>query len=133
MKSDEVDWFEGSRISVNAGGSISIGPQESNGFDNDRAKWEWEGPNNYKAAEREITINDVTVANAGTYTLTFTDQYGRRAKADFEVEVIDLSGIDGVEASKENASIYDLSGNKINNPTKPGIYIVNNQKFVKKK
>ena len=91
---------------------------------------------------------------AGTYTLDvsqilleyapehYTDEYGYpntrwqgpkscEGTYTITVEAVDTA-IDGVEAEVENDVIYDLTGRRVNEITKAGIYIVNGKKVLVK-
>ena len=54
------------------------------------------------------------------------------AGATFTFEVAVPEGIDSVDAEVENDVIYDLSGRRIAEIVKPGIYIVNGKKVLVK-
>ena len=59
-----------------------------------------------------------------------------KAPADFTVKIIvgDTTGIDGVEAegASSDEAIYDLTGRKVTNMVKGGIYIKGGKKFFNK-
>ena len=51
---------------------------------------------------------------------------------EYTITVGDPTAIDGVEAEAENAVIYDLSGRRVNEIVKGGIYIINGKKVLVK-
>lgn len=82
---------------------------------------------------------------AGTYTVDVAQvivKYGYDAETyDYVTQgacegiytvTISDTAIDGIEAETENAEIYDLTGRRVNNITKAGIYIVNGVKKIVK-
>ncbi len=77
---------------------------------------------------------NATISNPGTYTFeipaglikaTNGEEY---AGGTFTFTVVEPTGIEGVEAEVENNTIYDISGRRIAEITKAGIYIVNGKK-----
>ena len=118
----------------------------------------WSLSNNMKYVSSESEYNGyeyvVTPLPAGTYTIDIsqvilfyapnlvTDEYGTYAESwagngaatgifTFTVEEAETA-IEGVEAEAENAVIYDLTGRRVNEITKAGIYIVNGKKVLVK-
>jgi len=76
-------WQEGvSDASLVEGDVIALGPQPLTG-----GTWSWSGPNGYTSTSREITLNNVTVADGGTYTATFTNDGGAQSQQDFNITV----------------------------------------------
>jgi hypothetical protein len=84
-------------------------------------------------AEKEITA-------AGEYTLDGTTVWvmdingkeiqGFNQSFTWTIKAADTA-IDGVEAETENAVIYDLTGRRVEEITKGGIYIINGKKVIK--
>ena len=86
----------------------------------------------------------VPITVPGTYTLDVSQilvDYGKDESWEFNATgscegtytwTIGDTAIDGIEAETENAEIYDLTGRRVNNITKAGIYIVNGVKKVVK-
>ena len=81
---------------------------------------------------------NATISNPGTYTFTIPaglikatdgEEY---AGGTFTFEVSVPEGIEGVDAEVENDVIYDLSGRRVAEITKAGIYIVNGKKVLVK-
>ena len=76
-----------------------------------------------------------TISTSGTYTFeipaglikaTDGEEY---AGGTFTFTVVEPTGIEDVDAEVENNVIYDLSGRRITEITKSGIYIVNGKKI----
>ena len=81
---------------------------------------------------------NATISKADTYTFaipaglikaTDGEEY---AGGTFTITVTDTTEIEGVDAEVENDVIYDLSGRRIVEITKGGIYIVNGKKVLVK-
>ena len=53
---------------VSSGGSVKVTPSSNNG------SWLWEGPNNFKSNNRELSLNNVT--SGGVYTVRHTTDQG---------------------------------------------------------
>lgn len=86
---------------------------------------------------RAYTTNPITTA--GTYTMYIFDVYpigsweGVNEAYEFTFNGSSItSGIEDVESENNIKTIYDLTGRKIENITKPGIYIVNGKKVLVK-
>lgn len=67
----------------------------------DIVTYEWVGPGGFVSNEASPVITDVTIANAGIYTGTFTDEFGCEGVAEAFVEVLDCPQI-------INATITDV-------------------------
>jgi len=59
-------WQQTTSATLNAGGSITLGPQPLNGT------WQWTGPNGFNSTSRQITINNIQSNQAGGYTAAYT-------------------------------------------------------------
>ena len=82
--------------------------------------------------------SNTTISAPGTYTFvipaglikaTDGEEY---AGGTFTFTVVEPTGIEGVEAEVENNTIYDLSGRRIAEITKGGIYIIGGKKVLVK-
>ena len=81
---------------------------------------------------------NATIAKTGTYTFevpaglikSVDGEEFAGQKFTFQVEA--NTAIDGVEAEVENDVIYDLTGRRINEIVKGGIYIINGKKVLVK-
>ncbi len=78
--------------------------------------------------------NVAPITEAGTYTLDLSELEGLTGEKVFTwtVEEAEDTAIDGVEAEAENAVIYDLTGRRVNEIVKGGIYIINGKKVLVK-
>lgn len=76
------EWRTSTSDTVDVGGSIVFGPQPVAAIG-----WSWTGPNGYTATTREITLSSVTVAQAGTYTATYTNSSGCKSTQKFALAV----------------------------------------------
>ena len=78
------------------------------------------------------------LSNPGTYTFVIPAGLIKATDGEefagqtFTFEVSVPEGIEGVDAEVENDVIYDLSGRRIAEIVKPGIYIVNGKKVLVK-
>lgn len=118
-------WQETTTLDIRKNASFSLGPQVKNASNTDKTSWAWEGPNNYKATDREIKLTRCTTDQAGTYTVTFTDLFGRRAQLDFLITMDgQTNGIDQLEAEDgDSQALYNLSGMPVRQPQPDHIYI----------
>jgi len=80
-------WKQQTTASVKSGASISFGPQPGGG------SWRWEGPNGFTSNDREFTLSAITVAQAGTYSVTLTNSSGCESSMDFQVTVDGVSDL----------------------------------------
>jgi hypothetical protein len=64
-------WLQTATSTLDAGGSIVLGPQPATG-----GTWAWTGPNGFTANTREITLNNILTSQAGNYVATFTNTCG---------------------------------------------------------
>ena len=84
--------------------------------------------------------SNVVVEAAGEYTIEIpaglaTSVDGVKNEAanfTFTIKEAEDTAIDGVDAEAENAEIYDLSGRRVNEIVKGGIYIINGKKTLVK-
>ena len=97
---DGTGWKEERVLTAKFGESFWIGPQA-----NLNGSWHWEGPEGFTSNEREITIDNVAVANGGEYVLTFTADNGLKTSMSFVVTV-DAD----VRPTAINSKIFDWAG-----------------------
>ena len=76
------DWYRDDVLELFGGDSFTFGPQPVSG-----GKWNWTGPNGFKANTREITVNNVGNNNIGTYHATFLADDGTVSGHDFKISV----------------------------------------------
>ena len=132
---DNNGWSERTSITIEEGSTFSLGPQ-ANGNAWTVGTWSWTGPNGFTSNEREITINNATAAQAGDYTVTFTDDFGAKASSTMTViinnteEPTGVKCISKVESTQEKSAIYNLQGEKVDKPAQRGIYIVGGRKVI---
>jgi hypothetical protein len=81
-------WRNTTSDTVNPGATIVYGPQPTAA-----AGWNWVGPNGFSATTREITISNVTVSQAGTYTATYTNPSGCKSTQKFTLTVNNTTSI----------------------------------------
>ena len=93
-------WQQVKEADVQSGKSFMVGPQ-ANGNPDAAGTWLWTGPNNFTSNNREFTIDNVSLANAGTYTVTFTDQFGQSVQENFVIKVDGQSEIAQQPAEEE--------------------------------
>ena len=77
-------WAKSSFIRVNPGGNVTLAPEVENEKD---GSWAWTGPGNFFAGTREVRLQTVFPTQAGKYTATYTDDYGRQSSIDFTIAV----------------------------------------------
>lgn len=81
-KINDGQWRNSTSDTVAVGGTFAIGPQP-----NVATGWSWTGPNGYTATTREITLTNVTAAQAGTYTATYSNPSGCKSTQKFMLSV----------------------------------------------
>lgn len=79
---NSAGWNQSSSASLDAGGTVSFGPQPVSG-----GSWSWSGPNGYSAGSREITLSNVQTNQSGIYQATFTNTGGCVSSHDFTLTV----------------------------------------------
>ncbi|MGN6647028.1 MAG: immunoglobulin domain-containing protein, partial [Cytophaga sp.] len=82
VKINSGAWSSSSTITVNAGDTLTIGPQPLNG-----GSWNWTGPNSFSSSTREILLTNIQSNRAGVYTATYTNTGGCKSTATFNVTV----------------------------------------------
>ena len=126
---DDSGWAERTSITIKEGSTFALGPQ-ANGNAWTEGTWSWTGPNGFTSNDREVTFNNVGAAQAGDYTVTFTDKNGGRASSTMTVNITGINGIREVKATERKATIYNLQGEQVSRPTQRGVYIVGGKKVV---
>ena len=63
-------WSQTTNLSVAAGGSVTFGPQPTDG------EWTWFGPNGFKYSGREARVSNFDASKAGEYVATRTTDAG---------------------------------------------------------
>lgn len=122
-KIDSGSWTEGSDIEVGGGSVLTLGPN----VDGTHGSWATLRPDGTVKAGRELEINDIGQAHAGTYRSFFVDMYNTTHTVDFTVKVNGDSGLESVESEAEVVSreYYTLEGLRCEGSVRPaGIYIV---------
>lgn len=84
VQDNQGRWTQSNFIQVNPGGNIALAPEVENG---EKGSWAWNGPENFFAGTREVRLQTVLPTQAGKYTATYTDDYGRQSSIDFTVAV----------------------------------------------
>lgn len=87
-KIDDGAWRNSTSDTVFAGGTIVFGPQPTA-----TSGWSWTGPGGFTATTREVTLSNVSAADAGTYTATYTNASGCKSTRKFDVAVANPTGI----------------------------------------
>ncbi|WP_299252190.1 T9SS type A sorting domain-containing protein [uncultured Cytophaga sp.] len=82
IKIDNGTWNAVTSASVCTSSTVSLGPWPTN-----TVGWTWIGPNNFTSTLRNPILNNVSAANAGTYTATYTDPSGCKATSNFTLLV----------------------------------------------
>lgn len=77
-------WAKSSFIRVNPGGNVTLAPQVET---EKEGSWAWTGPEGFFANTREVRLQTMLPAQAGKYTATYTDDYGRQSSLDFTIAV----------------------------------------------
>ncbi len=78
--------------------------------------WEWTGPNNFTSSQQNPVINNVTLASAGTYTLTATDGNLCASTASVDVQIGDPIAIaenDGPSCAGTNLTLMESGGTAV--------------------
>lgn len=77
-------WSQSNFLRVNPGGNVTFAPQVATGQE---GSWAWTGPESFFAGTREVHLQTVLPTQAGKYTATYTDDYGRQSSQDFTLAV----------------------------------------------
>lgn len=75
-------WSQTASAAVSAGGSVRFGPWPTSG-----GSWSWTGPGGYTATTREIVINNIQAAQAGTYVARHTNSCGTQTTQNFSIAI----------------------------------------------
>jgi poly(3-hydroxybutyrate) depolymerase len=78
---NDGSWNQTSSADVSDGDQVKFGPQPIDDV------WVWSGPNGFWANTREVTISNIQTNQAGTYTATYTNDFGAESYQDFYVTV----------------------------------------------
>lgn len=81
-KINDGAWRNSTSDTLAEGGTIVLGPQP-----NVTSGWSWTGPNGFTATTREVTLSNITTAQAGTYTATYTNASSCKSTQKFLVTV----------------------------------------------
>ena len=82
VKVDAGAWTAVPSATVCAGSTVNLGPWPTTAVG-----WSWTGPNNFTSSLRDPIFTNISAANAGTYTATFTDGSGCKATSTFNIQV----------------------------------------------
>jgi hypothetical protein len=74
-------WQNSFSASVAAGGSVTIGPQPTDGT------WKWTGPNGFTSTSRQITISNIQTSQGGGYVASYTNPSGCTSSSTFTITV----------------------------------------------
>ena len=83
---NQTGWKNIDSVSVDLGDEVWFGPQSAE-FGATTSVWSYTGPGGITYAERAWVIEDIQANQAGTYTVTNTDQNGCTSSLDFTVSV----------------------------------------------
>ena len=85
----------------------------------------------YVSLDKDYNVTPIT--EAGTYTLDLSELEGLTGEKVFTWTIVETeTAIENVETETENAVIYDLTGRRVNEIVKGGIYIINGKKVMVK-
>jgi hypothetical protein len=73
-------WQQTSTATLNAGGSVTIGPHPLSG-----GSWSWTGPSGFTSTAREITRSNIQTTQAGIYTARYTNPSGCQSTQNFTI------------------------------------------------
>ena len=79
-------WNSVGSVAVNVGDEVWFGPQSAQ-FGATGGTWSYTGPNGQTHSGRSWTISDIQANQAGTYTVSNTDQNGCTSSLDFVVNI----------------------------------------------
>jgi hypothetical protein len=104
-------WRNSTSDTVSPGGTIVFGPTPVT-----TTGWSWSGPNGYSASTREITISNVSAAQAGTYIATYTNPSGCKSTQKFTLTVNNTTSILTIHAKGSYGSqqVQLLINNNLN-------------------
>lgn len=95
IRSNEGEWLQQTKATLCAEGSVSFSPHAPDG------SWQWTGPDGFIASTREVTLDDISTAQAGDYVATYTNMGSSNfvtfsvivhALSQADVEIADASG-----------------------------------------
>ena len=95
---NDQNWNRTASVTVNANSKVEFGPQSDN-FGPRGGTWSWRGPNNFRSSNRGISFSNINPNQAGTYTVTNTDQNNCTASRRFTINV---------NSSIINNAVYEL-------------------------
>jgi hypothetical protein len=101
-------WQQTAASTINAGGSIVLGPQPTSG-----GTWSWTGPNGFTADTREIRINNIQATQVGNYVSSFTNSCGTKSS------ITNTITLNNVVSSKAIPGIVQAEDYAAHNNTEP--------------
>lgn len=99
----------------------------------------WEAPYSYVLNGNEFDcvnmLDNAVVKSNEAYLYMYDPEEGPNAYVLLSIELVNLTtGVEGTEAAEdENAAWYGINGQRINEPTRSGVYIKNGKKVVVRK
>lgn len=80
LKIGEGELLATSNAYVEIGNNVTLSPQAENG-----GTWNWTGPGSFTASEREVTIQNIQVAQLGDYIVSYTNDCGSQSSYTFTI------------------------------------------------
>jgi predicted alpha-1,6-mannanase (GH76 family) len=80
-------WNNTNIATLNTGGKINIGPHPLSG------DWVWTGPDGFTSTERQITLSNVSVKQAGVYSVKHVNTSGCWSFNNFVITITNATGI----------------------------------------
>ncbi|MEH0153464.1 alpha-amylase family glycosyl hydrolase [Limibacter armeniacum] len=104
------NWIAGTAVSADQGDDLVLNVQAST-----TGTWNWTGPNGFTASTAQVTLADVTISDAGNYTVTFSDDTGCTNSLTFTLSVESASVADTyyIKNRWQETYLYD-GGNDVN-------------------
>ncbi|HYG37305.1 MAG TPA: carbohydrate-binding protein [Cytophagales bacterium] len=98
-------WQQTSTATLNAGGSVTLGPQPLTG-----GSWSWTGPNGFTATTREISRNNIQANQGGNYVATHTNAGGCTSTHTFTITVNTVQAGQTIPGKIESESYTAMNG-----------------------